>query len=82
MRGHGSTVRRCGRRPSDVSVVWATGCISAAPAEPSGFSVEYETGSIPPPFNHAYVLVATFTNGAMDVTYELSYRYRGGDYAG
>ena len=54
------------------------GCTSAPAPDPTGFTVEYETGSIPPPFNHAYVLTGTFEDGALSVAYELTYRFREG----
>ena len=41
------------------------------------FVLEYRTGTIPPPYNYAYrVEGARQEGGDLDVTYELTYRYR------
>lgn len=41
-----------------------------------GFSVGYETGSVPPPFNYKYELDGTFAGDALNVSYVLTYQFR------
>jgi hypothetical protein len=53
------------------------GCV-VPEVEPTRFSVEYATGSIPPPFNHIYTLSGMFEGSDLAVRYELRYRFREG----
>jgi hypothetical protein len=54
------------------------GCSAAPAAEPQGFRIEHATGSIPPPYNHRYVIDASFRDEGVDVGYMLTYLYREG----
>lgn len=42
----------------------------------SGFSVGFDTGSVPPPFNYTYSLDGTFAADALSVHYLLTYQFR------
>jgi hypothetical protein len=42
----------------------------------SSFSVGFETGSVPPPFNYTYTLDGAFQPDALSVHYVLKYRFR------
>ena len=41
-----------------------------------GFSVGFDTGSVPPPFNYTYALDGTFQPDAVNVSYILTYQFR------
>ena len=55
-------------------------CNAAPQASPTppfrGFSVGFETGSVPPPFNYTYTLDGTFQPAGLSVHYVLQYRFR------
>ena len=55
-------------------------CTAATQASPTppfrGFSVGFETGSVPPPFNYTYTLDGTFQPDGLSVHYVLQYRFR------
>ncbi|HUG48485.1 MAG TPA: hypothetical protein VMP67_08745 [Candidatus Limnocylindria bacterium] len=52
------------------------GCGTTVPSGPVSFSIDYATGSIPPPYNHHYAIDVEFTDDGAQVTYQLEYRYR------
>jgi hypothetical protein len=47
-----------------------------APTAPHGFAIDYSTGSIPPPFNHSYVIDVEFDEDGARVNYLLEYHFR------
>ena len=51
-------------------------CGPAAPLGPLGFSLDYATGSIPPPYNHRYTIDVAFDDDGAQVVYELEYLHR------
>jgi hypothetical protein len=53
-------------------------CAIGPPPVPASFAIEYQTGSIPPPFNYGYVLTGTFEGDDLAVRYDLTYRFREG----
>jgi hypothetical protein len=71
-------------------VLVALGCAAPAPtppqptpirqstAVPAGttFSVAYETGSVPPPFNYRYAVDGRFQDGELAARYVLAYQFR------
>lgn len=57
-----------------VSLVAA--CGPAAPVGPLGFSLDYATGSIPPPYNYRYTIDVVFHDEGAQVVYELEYLHR------
>lgn len=59
-------------------LVLLSGCAQQGADEVTGFVLEYATGSIPPPFNHAYRIEGTVQGDELDLSYELTYRYREG----
>lgn len=82
MRVIGHSVRAAGARAAIAVLLLAVlssvaGCTSR-PATPTGFILEYQTGSIPPPFNNTYRIDGTFVDGGLDVHYRLTYRFREG----
>ncbi len=54
----------------------AMGCTASPPAEPSAFTIDNATGSIPPPGNHTYRLDGRFEAGELAITYTLTHRFR------
>lgn len=58
-----------------LSACTATTAASPTPAY-HGFSVGFETGSVPPPFNYTYTLDGIFQPDGLSVHYVLKYRFR------
>jgi hypothetical protein len=73
--------RRIGWSALVLVAVAQVSCAIVPPPVPESFAVEYETGSIPPPFNYTYTLTGTFEGEkgeALAVHYDLEYRFREG----
>ena len=50
---------------------------ASAAVGPASFTIEYRTGSIPPPYNYTYRLTGRFEDELLVVSYVLTYQYRG-----
>lgn len=64
----------CTSTPAPITIPTATAPVSSA----AGFEVQFQTGSIPPPFNYIYQLQVAFNADAMEVTYQVQYQFRDG----
>ena len=51
---------------------------ASAAVGPASFTIEYRTGSIPPPYNYTYRLTGRFEDAQLVASYVLTYQYRGG----
>lgn len=59
-----------------LAALLVTACGPAAPVGPVGFSLDYATGSIPPPYNYRYTIDVVFDDAGAQVVYELEYLHR------
>lgn len=64
--------------PTASAAATPAGAPASAAVAPAAFTIDYRTGSIPPPYNYAYRLTGRFEDAQLAVSYVLTYRYRDG----